>query len=97
MATLTAWMLACSLDPLPDEPPPGYVLLQLPSQLGRTPGRLTQLTGLALLTRAGREGHVPASAMPYRNPDTAAQLAPHGDQAQPCRGRHPGHEPGAVI
>ena len=47
--------MARSLDPRPDEPPPGYVLLQLPSQAGRTLGRITQLTGLALLIRVGRE------------------------------------------
>jgi hypothetical protein len=44
-----------SLDPMPDESLPGY-LLRLAHRLGLTPARLMQLTGLT----AGRDGHQPA-------------------------------------
>ena len=44
-----------SLDPLPDESLPGY-LLRLAHRLGLAPARIMQLTGLT----AGRDGHQPA-------------------------------------
>ena len=44
-----------SLDPLPDESLPGY-LLRLAHRLGLAPARVMQLTGLT----AGRDGHQPA-------------------------------------
>ena len=44
-----------SLDPLPDEALPGY-LLRLAHRLGLAPARIMQLTGLT----AGRDGHQPA-------------------------------------
>src|SRR5580704_13082354 len=43
MATLSP--LPCSLDPLPDESLPGY-LLRLAHRLGLAPARVVQLTGL---------------------------------------------------
>jgi TniQ len=51
--TLSA--LPRSLDPLPDEALPGY-LLRLAHRLGLAPARIMQLTGLT----AGRDGHQPA-------------------------------------
>ena len=44
-----------SLDPLPDEALPGY-LLRLAHRLGLAPARIMQLTGLT----AGRDGRQPA-------------------------------------
>jgi hypothetical protein len=56
-----------SLDPLPDEALPGY-LLRLAHRLGLTPARLMQLTGLT----PGRDSHQPARR----------SLMLHLDQAQ---------------
>lgn len=72
MAALTAWMLPRSLDPLPDETLPGYVL-RLPCRLERAPGRTARLTGLTPVARADRGGYVPVarapcSAMPRSSP-----------------------------
>jgi hypothetical protein len=71
---LTVPVLPRSLDPLPDESLPGYIL-RLSYRLERTPGRIAQLTGLASPTRTSGEGNVPASAMLYLDPDTAARFA----------------------
>lgn len=37
------------------------------------PGRTFQLTGLAPVSRADCRGYMPVGAMPYLNPDSAAQ------------------------
>jgi hypothetical protein len=71
---LTASILPRSLDPLPDESLPGYIL-RLAYRLERTPSRIAQLTGLAPQTRTSGEGRVPASAMLYLDPDTATRFA----------------------
>jgi len=71
---LAACMLPRSLDPLPHESLPGYVL-RLAYRLERTPSRIARLTGLAPLTRVGGEGYVRASAMLYLDPATAVQFA----------------------
>lgn len=71
---MTASILPRSLDPLPDESLPGYIL-RLSYRLERTPGRLAQLTGLAVRARTSGEGHVPASAMLYLYPGAAARFA----------------------
>jgi TniQ len=66
-------MLPRSLDPLPHESLPGYVL-RLAHRLERTPGRVALLTGLARQTRTGGTEHVPASTMLYLDPGTAAEF-----------------------
>ncbi len=58
-----------SLDPLPDESLPGY-LLRLSHRLGLAPTRLQQATGLALAPNAAR-----ASTMLALTPETAAAFA----------------------
>ncbi|WP_405144385.1 TniQ family protein [Sphaerisporangium sp. NBC_01403] len=66
-------ILPRSLEPLPDESLPGY-LLRLAHRLERTPSRIALLTGLTAPTRGG-DGHVPASAMLHLDPGTAAKFA----------------------
>jgi hypothetical protein len=58
-----------SLDPLPDESLPGY-LLRLAHRLGQAPTRLQQATGLAIPPNAAR-----ASTMLALDPETAAAFA----------------------
>jgi len=94
---LTVPVLPRSLDPVPHESLPGYIL-RLAYRLERTPGRIAQLTGLAPRTRTSREGHVPASAMLYLDPDTAAQFArttrlSHAEVAALCMNRYAARYP----
>ena len=70
---MRALHLPRSLDPLPQESLPGFVL-RLAHRLERTPGRIAWLTGLAPPTRMGSE-QVPASMMLYLDPHVATRFA----------------------
>lgn len=74
-ATVTVRPLPRSLDPLPDESLPGYVL-RLAHRLDRAPGRIAQLTGLSrpLLPRRDTP-RIPAVRMLYLDTATAATFA----------------------
>ena len=77
-----------SLDPLPDESLPGY-LLRLAHRLGLAPARIMQLTGLT----AGRDGHQPGPPEPDAAPGRGAGrgLRPR-HQAHRSRGLATVHE-----
>jgi hypothetical protein len=72
---VTVRPLARSLDPLPDESLPGYVL-RLAHRLDRAPGRIAQLTGLSrpLLPRRDTP-RIPAVRMLHLDAATAARFA----------------------
>src|SRR5262249_61594567 len=70
-----------SLDPLPDEALPGY-LLRLAHRLGLAPARIMQLTGLTI----SRDGHQPAPRNPMMHVDeTPAAAFAHAPQLTPTR------------
>jgi TniQ len=63
-----------SLDPLPQETLPGYVL-RLAHRLERTPGRIASLTGLASQPGSGGSHQLPAGAMLALDVGQASQFA----------------------
>jgi hypothetical protein len=72
---VTVQALPRSLDPLPDESLPGYVL-RLAHRLDRAPGRIAQLTGLSQPLRPRRDTpRIPAIRMLHLDAATAATFA----------------------
>ena len=88
---MRALHLPRSLDPLPQESLPGFVL-RLAHRLERTPGRIAWLTGLAPPTRMGSE-QVPASMMLYLDPHVATRFARATSSSTRAEVRPPLHEP----
>jgi hypothetical protein len=90
--------LARSLDPLPDESLPGYIL-RLAHRLDRAPGRIAELTGLSRPLLAGRHtSTVPAVRMLHLDAATTAAFAhatrlSASDVAELCLDRFHGRYP----